>query len=149
MQQNSNSVLPGKTSAEAEIREFCQRMDGLAQQIGQWFEGSGIEVIIATRHIHGLSTMGYSLSSGICRYDITTVRLQNGERSASIIPEQLCRGADTGCVTMRVDAPGTRQVFYLSMAPETGWFIRREHQDVKDNAMMTEERFFQAVDRLA
>ena len=78
VQQNSNSVLPGKTSAEAEIREFCQRMDELAQQIDQWFEGSGVEVIIATRHIHDLSTMGDSLSSGICRYDITTVRLQNG-----------------------------------------------------------------------
>ncbi len=149
VQQNSNSMLPGKTSAEAAIREFCQRMDELAQQIDQWFEGSGIEVIITTRHIYDLSTLGYSLSSGICRYDITTVRLQNGERSASIIPEQLCRGADTGCVTMRVDAPGARQVFHLSMAPETGWFIRREHQDVKDNAMMTEERFFRAVDHLA
>ena len=149
VQQNSNSVLPGKTSAEAEIREFCQRMDELAQQIDQWFEGSGIEVIITTRHIHDLSTLGYSLSSGICRYEITAVRLQNGERSVSIIPEQLCRGADTGCVTMRVDVPGTRQVFHLSMAPEVGWFIRREHQDVKDNAMMTEERFFRAVDHLA
>ena len=149
VQQNSNSVPPGKKTAEAEIREFCQRMDELAQQIDQWFEGCGIEVITATRHIHDLSTIGYSLSSGICRYDITTVRLQNGERSASIIPEQLCRGAEIGCATMCVDAPGISQVFHLSMAAETGWFIRREHQGVKDNVMMTEERFFQAVDRLA
>ena len=149
VQQHNDSVLPGKMSAEAEIREFCQRMDELARQINQWFEGSGIKVIIATRHIHDLSTIGYSLSNGICRYEITTVRLQNGERSACIIPEQLCRGAERGCVTMRVDAPGTRQVFHLSMAPETGWFIRREQQDVKDNVMMTEDLFFQTVDSLA
>ena len=149
VQQNSNSMLPGKTSAGVEIREFCQRMDELAQQISRWFEGCGIEVIIATRHIHDMSTIGYSLSSGICRYDITTVRLNNGERSASIMPEQLCRGAETGCVTMRVEAPGIRQVFNLSMAPETGWYIRGEHQSASENVIMTEEGFFRAVDRLA
>ncbi|HCM9274275.1 TPA: hypothetical protein N5L20_003094 [Enterobacter kobei] len=149
VQQNSNSVLPGKTSAEAEILEFCQRMDELAQQIDQWFEGSGVEVIIATRHIHDLSTIGYSLSSGICRYDITTVRLQNGERSASIIPDQFCQGAERGCVTMRVEAPGIHQVFHLSMAAETGWFIRRENQDIQKRVMLTEDIFFRAIDSLA
>jgi hypothetical protein len=35
------------------------------------------------------------------------------------------------------------------MAPETGWFIRREHQSEKENAIMTEELFFHAVDCLA
>jgi len=50
---------------------------------------------------------------------------------------------------MHVDAPGIHQVFYLSMAPEAGWFIRGEHQSAKDNAIMTEDRFFRAVDRLA
>ncbi|GAB50622.1 hypothetical protein [Atlantibacter hermannii] len=149
VQQNSNRVPPDKKSAEAEIREFCQRVDELAKQINAWFEGSGIEVIFATRHINDLSTIGYSLSSGICRYDITTVLLQNGERSASIIPEQLCQGAETGCVTMCVEAPGTRQVFHLSMAPETGWYLRGEHQSVCERVSMTEEGFFQAVDRLA
>ena len=85
-------------------------------------------------------------------YDITSIRLQNGGRSVSIIPGQLCREGETGCVTLRVDVPdniSVPQLFYLSMAPETGWFIRREHQGVKENVMMTEERFFQAVDRLA
>lgn len=124
-------------------------MDVLAQQICGWFEGSGIEVITATKHIHDLSTIGYSLSSGICRYDITTIRLVKGDRSVSIMPEQLCRGPETGCVTMRVAAPGISQAFYLSMAPEEGWFIRREHQGAKENAVMTEDHFFRAVDSLA
>lgn len=152
VQQNNESIPPGKKSAESEILAFCQRMEALAQQICQWFAGSGIEVIYGVKHIHDLSTVGYSLSSGICRYDIITLRLQNGDRSVSIIPEQLCRGAETGCVTMCVDVPGSAsdmQIFYLSMAPETGWFIRREHQSTKERVAMTEDLFFQAVDRLA
>lgn len=149
VQQNSDSNPSGNKSAEAEIRLFRQRMDALAQQISQWFAGSGIEVILSTKHIHDLSSVGYSLSNGICRYDITTIRLQNGDRSVSIVPEQLCRSAETGCVIMRVNAPGISQMFYLSMAPETGWFLRREHQSAKENELMTEELFFRAVDCLA
>ncbi|MES0266678.1 hypothetical protein [Citrobacter sedlakii] len=149
LQQHQASTPPGKKSAEAEIRVFCQRVDALVQQINVWFEGSGIEVITATKHIHDLSTIGFSLSSGICRYDITTIRLVNGDRSVSIMPEQLCRGAETGCVTMRVNAPGISQAFCLSMAPEEGWFIRREHLGVRENAIMTEDHFFRAVDCLA
>lgn len=149
VQQNSDSTPPGNKSAEAEIQAFRRRMDALVQQISQWFTGSGIEVILSTKHIHDLSTIGYSLNSGICRYDITTLRLQNGDRHVSIVPAQLCRGVETGCMTMRVNAPGITQLFYLSMAPETGWFIRREHQSEKENAIMTEELFFHAVDCLA
>lgn len=50
---------------------------------------------------------------------------------------------------MRADAPGISQVFCLSMAPEEGWFIRRQQQGVKENAIMTENHFFLAVDCLA
>ncbi|MEL2244097.1 hypothetical protein PAS25_24335 [Leclercia adecarboxylata] len=149
VQHNSASVSPGKNSVEAEVRVFCSRMNDLARQLSQWFSGSTIEVTFSTKHIHDLSTVGYSLSSGICRYDITTIRLQNGDRSVTILPEQLCHSTETGLVTMRVEAYGITQVFYLSMAPDTGWFIRREHQSAKDNVIMTEEHFFEAVDRLA
>ena len=124
-------------------------MDLLAQQISQWFAGSGIEVTLTTKHIHDLSTVGYSLNSGIYRYDITAIRLQNGDRSVSLLPEQLWNGAETGIVARHVEAPGFREVFYLSMAPEAGWFIRREFQSIKERALLTEERFFVAVDRLA
>lgn len=124
-------------------------MDELAQQISQWFAGSGIEVTLSTRHLHDLSAVGYSLNSGICRYDITAIRLQNGDRSVRLLPEQLWNGAETGIVTLHVDAPGIRQTFYLSMAPEAGWFIRRQYQSARDNVIMTEELFFEAVDRLA
>jgi len=149
VQHNNASVPPGKNSVETEVRAFSSRMNALAQQINQWFSGSNIEVTFSTKHIHDLSTLGYSLSCGICRYDITTIRLQNGERSVTILPEQLCHGAERGFVTMRVAAFGVTQVFYLSMAPEAGWFIRREHQSIKENVIMTEERFFDAIDRLA
>lgn len=148
--QNKNDSIPSdKRNADAEVRIFCSRMDELAQQISQWFTGSGIEVTLSTKHIHDLGTVGYSLNSGVCRYDITAIRLQNEDRSVRILPEQLWNGAETGIVTLHVDGPGIRQVFYLSMAPEAGWFIRREYQSAKDNVIMTEERFFDAVDCLA
>lgn len=92
VQQNTAGIPSGQKTAEAEIRAFCSRMDELAQQVCDWFAGSGIEVVLSTKHIHDLSTVGYSLSSGICRYDITVIRLQNGARSVTITPEQLCRG---------------------------------------------------------
>ena len=110
--------------------------------------GSFTEKRWAVRHIHDLSTIGYSLGNGICRYDITTIRLQNGERSVSIIPEQLCRGREIGCVVIRVETADI-QVFQLSLAPEKGWFIRTEYQSAQDNVMMTEELFFRAIDKLA
>jgi len=149
VQRNNSIVTFGQKSAEAEIREFTSRMDDFAEQISQWFAGTAIGVTLSTKYLHDLSTVGYSLSSGICRYDITTIHLQNGDRFVRIIPEQLCKGTELGFVIMHVDAPGIHQVFYLSMAPEAGWFIRGEHQSPKDNAIMTEERFFRAVDRLA
>lgn len=149
VQHKNNRAPSGIKSADAEVRVFCSRMDELAQQISQWFAGSGIEVTLSTRHLHDLSAVGYSLNSGICRYDITTIRLQNGDRSVRLLPEQLWNGSETGIVTLHVDAPAIRQMFYLSMAPETGWFIRGEYQSAKENAIMTEERFFDAVDRLA
>ncbi len=49
---------------------FRQQMAALARQVNQWFDGTGIEVVVSTRHLHDLSTLGYSLTSGICRYDI-------------------------------------------------------------------------------
>ncbi|NBG15279.1 hypothetical protein GV760_09145 [Enterobacter cloacae] len=124
-------------------------MQQVAQQIIEWFAGTSIEVTLSRQYLHDLSTLGYSLSSGICRYEIATILLQNGERCVSIVPEQLFRAGETGCVRMRVEAPGFREVFYLSMAPEAGWFIRREFQSIKERALLTEERFFVAVDRLA
>lgn len=94
----------------------------------------------------------YSLSSSICRYVITTVILRNGDRSVSIIPEQIIRGSEKGCMTMCINAPGSisgERIYHLSMAPETGWYIRRGHQSVKENVLMTEDYFFQSVDCLA
>lgn len=152
VQQNNTGIPPSKKTAEAEILVYRQRMDDFAQQISQWFAGTSIEVVLTTKHIHDLSTIGFSLSSGICRYDITAICLQNGNRSVSITPEQLCRGAERGCVIMRVDVLSclsVPQIFYLSMAPESGWFIRREQQGVKENVIMTEDLFFQAIDKLA
>lgn len=102
VQQSSKNITSGNTSVEAEIVEFCERLEGLAQQIIEWFAGTSIEVTLSRQYLHDLSTLGYSLSSGICRYEIATILLQNGERSVSIVPEQLFRAGETGCVRMRV-----------------------------------------------
>lgn len=120
-------------------------MAELAQQISQWFDGTGIEVVISTRHLHDLSTLGYSLNSGICRYDILAIRLQNGERSVNIVPQQLLDGVEKGIVTLSLEAPdgaGSREVFYLSLAPEEGWMIRKAHQPRKRGLYLPKIAFY-------
>lgn len=152
VKQNQDAVPPGKNTVEAEIQTFRLRMDALAQQIDEWFAGSGIEIVQTIKNIHDMSTVGYSLSSGICRYGITAIHLQNGERSVSISPERLCCGAERGYVTLRVvDASGALSdlVFNMSMAPDAGWYIWGEHQIPEAKVLMTEDVFFRVVERLA
>ncbi|EOV5311547.1 hypothetical protein ACOAZI_001312 [Klebsiella pneumoniae] len=151
-QQNPRRTAALDGSAAADIARFRQQMAELAQQISQWFDGTGIEVVISTRHLHDLSTLGYSLNSGICRYDIPAIRMQNGERSVNIVPQQLLDGVEKGIVTLSLEAPdgaGSREVFYLSLAPEEGWMIRKAHQPPEARLILTEDRFFMAVDSLA
>ncbi|MDU2543146.1 MAG: hypothetical protein E7D33_20865 [Klebsiella sp.] len=86
------------------------------------------------------------------RYDIPAIRLQNGERSVNIVPQQLLDGVEKGIVTLSLETPGgtgSREVFYLSLAPEDGWMIRKAHQSPQARLMLTEDRFFMAVDSLA
>lgn len=152
VQQQQSTPVPGGGPVEADIQAFCQRMDELAQQVCGWFDGSGIDVVIGVRPLSDLSTIGYSLNSGASRYDITTIRLQNGIRRADIFPEQLYRNGAKGCVTMMLDTPDrypVRQRFYLTMAPEGGWYLRREHQTVANKSIMTEDIFFRAIENLA
>lgn len=62
------------------------------------------------------------------------------------------QGAEKGCVTMSITVPDSlsgARIFHLSMAPEAGWYIRRGHQSAKENILMTEDCFFQAIDCLA
>ncbi|WP_323104750.1 hypothetical protein [Klebsiella variicola] len=151
-QQNPQRTAALDGAAAADIARFRQQMAALAQQVSQWFDGTGIEVVISTRHLHDLSTLGYSLNGGICRYDIPAIRLQNGERSVNIVPQQLLDGVEKGIVTLSLETPGgtgSREVFYLSLAPEEGWMIRKAHQPPQARLMLTEDRFFMAVDSLA
>lgn len=150
--QQQTVALPTDGSVDTDIQAFCQRMAEFAQQIQQWFDGAGIRVTVASKYVQDLSTVGHSLNSGALRYEITTVRLQNDTRSVSILPEQLYRGGEKGCVTMTVNAPDripVKQLFYLCMAPEAGWIIRGEHQAIVKNAIMTEDIFFRAIENLA
>lgn len=142
-------LLRSEGPVEADIRAFCQQMDELAQQVTQWLDGTGIEIVCALKYLSDLSTVGASLNSGTSRYVITTIRLLNGSRSVSIFPERVYQPGKKGCVTMMVDAPSGKQQFYLSMAPGGGWFILGEHQTTELCVIMTEEVFFQAIERLA
>lgn len=150
--QQQNTIPPEDRSVEAHIQIFCLRMDELAQQMQQWFEGSGIEVVIGVKSLSDLSTVGRSLNRGASYYDITTIRLQNDIRSVSIAPVQLYQDGCAGCVTLTVDAPDRepgRQQFYLSMAPVEGWLIRNEQQVNNSYSVMTEDIFFQIIENLA
>lgn len=142
-------LLRSEGPVEADIRAFCQRMDELAQQVTQWLDGTGIEIVRALKYLSDLSTVGASLNSGTSRYEITSIRLLNGCRSVSILPERVYQPGEKGCVMMVIDVPSGKQRFYLSMMPGGGWFIRGEHQAIEQRVIMTEEVFFQSVDRLA
>ena len=148
-----NKVFPRNDGpVEADIRAFCQQMDKLLGQIEEWLEGAGIDIILATKYLNDLSTLGVSLNSGVSRYEIATIRLQNGNRSVSIIPEQLYKPGEKGCATLIVDVPGRpagKQTLLLTMAPDEGWFIRGQHQDLQRRIMLTEECFFRTIDCLA
>lgn len=143
---------PGSGSVHADIQTFCLRMEELVLQVSEWFEGSGVEVIASTTYLQDLSTIGSSLNSGAASYQITTLRLQNDSRSVSIAPEQLYQNGSKGCVTLTVETPDRvpgKARFYLCMAPESGWFIRSEHQTAAGKSLMTEDVFFRAIDNLA
>jgi len=136
----------------ADIAAFCLQMEELAQQITQWLEGSGVVITQSTVHLSDLSTIGASLNSGASRYAITTLRLQNRDRSVSITPEQLYQKESKGCVILTVNTPDRtpgKQYFYLCMAPESGWFIRNEHQAAAGRVIMTEDVFFRTIESLA
>lgn len=151
-QQNPPRTTTYDRAAAADIAMFRQQMAALARQVNQWFDGTGIEVVVSTRHLHDLSTLGYSLNSGICRYDIPTLRLKNGERSVNIVPQQLWDGVEKGVVTLSLETPGgagSREVFYLSLAPDGGWLIRQARQPPEARQILTEDRFFMAIDSLA
>jgi len=152
VQQRQNAGAALEKSAAREVAAFCAAMDRLVQQITGWFTGSGMVVERSTKSIQDMSAIGFSLSSGICRYEIATLCIRNGSGYVSIIPEQLCRDGNIGHVIMSVVAPGDaseKEVFYLCMAPEGGWRMRGEVEPSGEGIALTEEVFFQAIARLA
>jgi len=152
VQQQQNAGRAHEKSATREVAAFCAGMDRLVQQITAWFAGSVMVVERSTKSIQDMSAIGYSLSSGICRYEIATLCIRNGSGRVSIIPEQLCLDGDIGHVIMSVVAPGSpaeTTLFYLCMAPEGGWRMRGEVETSGEGVALTEEVFFQAIARLA
>ena len=150
LQQNAGAAH--EKSAAREVAAFCAAMDRLVQQITGWFAGSGMVVERSTKSIQDMSAIGYSLSSGICRYEIATLCIRNGSGFVSIIPEQLCRDGNIGHVIMSVAAPGSaseKALFYLCMDSEGGWRMRGEYEPVGEGVALTEEVFFQVIARLA
>lgn len=138
-------------SVGADIQAFRHKMDELSEQIEAWLEGARIEIILSTKHLNDLSTVGASLNSGASRYDIATIELLYGARSVDITPEQLYKPGEKGCVTLVVEAPDQavdKQKYFLSMAPRDSWFIRGEHQDVSSRILLTEEVFFRTIECL-
>ncbi|MDN8559123.1 hypothetical protein [Citrobacter werkmanii] len=151
IQQNNNSTSAYSNVVAVDIARFCRQMDELAEQMRQWLDGSGIKVSTSTTYLSDLSTVGASLNGGAARYAITAIHIQNGERRVSIIPEQLYQGTDKGCSTMIVNAPDLfpgRQYFYLSIAPEAGWYIRNFTRPATTRVLLTEEVFFRTIESL-
>ena len=68
------------------------------------------------------------------------------------MPQQLWDGVEKGVVTLSLETPGgagSREVFYLSLAPDGSWLIRQARQSPEARQILTEDRFFMAIDSLA
>ncbi|ALB63548.1 hypothetical protein AFK62_14020 [Cronobacter condimenti 1330] len=152
IQQNKQPAPAGDNPVAVDIARFCRQMDELAQQICQWLDGSGIDVINGTKHLSDLSTVGACLNSGASRYDIRTISIQHDNKSVSIAPAQLYASGRKGCITLTIDSPDlkhARQYFYLHMTTEDGWLIDDNAQPELNGVLLTEEVFFKIIERLA
>lgn len=152
IQQNNNPTSAYSNVVAVDIERFCRQMDELAQQICQWLDGSGIKVITSTTYLNDLSTVGASLNSGASRYEITTIRIQNGNKGVDIIPELLYREGAKGCAKLTVNTPDNKpeqRHYYLHLNTDDGWLICDKIQSVVASIPLTEDVFFQIIERIA
>ncbi|MDK9604619.1 hypothetical protein [Lelliottia wanjuensis] len=150
--ENKEAQISNQERVKRDIQEFRSRVDNLATQISQWVDGTGIQVITGQKRLND-ETVSFALGSGAnASYEVTTIQLKNNAKSATITPEWLYGLGHKGNVDFVVTTPNSipRQMkFSLCMGPDEGWIISGEGQRKSEGETLTEETFFQAIQKLA
>ena len=80
-------------------------MAELAQQISQWFDGTGIEVVISTRHLHDLVPLATASTAASAATISQPFVCKTASAAINIVPQQLLDGVEKGIVTLSLEAP--------------------------------------------
>lgn len=149
-----------KTACLLPLLALCLSGCGLTQRVSEGTKSAFNAVFykkINTLHLdftarEALNTdarENHSLSEPVV---VRIYQLKDRQTFDRLVYQQLLDGVEMGIVTLSLEAPdgaGSREVFYLSLAPEEGWMIRKAHQPPEARLILTEDRFFMAVDSLA
>lgn len=159
LQVNKNSTESRVQRVMADIKGFQLRMDKLIEQISEWLNGSGIEVIPVPIVLNDetIVTMPGSEITALSRYGINKLKLSNADKFATFTPIGVYGGEAKGWVELIVSPNGifnhNSLKFRLKYDDSTSvWFIRKEPQTLKnpvEQEIFTEEVFFKVISGLA
>lgn len=159
LQINKNSTESIVQRVMADIKGFQLQMDQLIEQITEWLNGSGIEVIPLPMVLNDetILTMPGSEITALSRYGINKLKLSNGDKFATFTPIGIYGGEAKGWVDLIVSPKGiiNHNSLTFRLKYDDGasvWFIRKEPQPLKESVeheAFTEEVFFKVIGGLA
>lgn len=160
VQENNNSQASRIERAKEDIKTFRTRMKDLVNQVDEWLKGSGVEVTIIENEHHDSSiAIMAGDSSNLGRYPVSSIRLKNGTKTASITPIAIYGYAAAGRATLTLEnpnrAPRTVKYCLILDKDDFSWYILPENQPAarpgqpRQRDPLTEEIFFRAIESLA
>lgn len=160
VQENNDSQAARIERAKEDIQTFKTRMKDLVNQVDKWLKGSGVEVTILENEHHD-SSIGIMAgnTSNLGRYLVSSIRLKNDTKTASITPIAIYGYAAAGRATLTLEnpnrAPRTTKYFLTLDKEDLSWYIHPENQPAarpgqpRQRDPLTEESFFRAIETLA
>ena len=160
VQENNDSQASRIERAKEDIQTFRARMKTLVSQVDEWLKGSGVEVTIIENEYHddSIGIMAGN-TSNLGRYLVSSVRLKNDTKTASITPIAIYGYGAAGRAALTLEnpnrAPRTTKYFLTLNKDDLSWYIHPENQPAarpgqpRQSDPLTEETFFRAIESLA
>jgi hypothetical protein len=156
VQENNEAQQSNEERVRTDVKSFRARVFSLSKDIEQWLHGSGIQVSQSEVLLND-ETVSYALGNNADgRYNITQIRLQNGDKNAVLKAEGLYYMGPTGCLSLTITNPyrapsQTKFTLFMRVAnqQEEGWTIVRDGQKSPEGKRLTEDEFFSAIESLA
>lgn len=156
VQENNEAQQSNEERVRTDVNSFRARVFSLSKDIEQWLHGSGIQVSKSEVSLND-ETVSYALGNNADgRYNITQVRMQNGEKNAVLKAEGLYYVGSAGCLSLTITNPycapsQTKFTLFMRVAnqQEEGWTIIRDGQKSPQGKILTEDEFFSAIESLA